>query len=426
MEATRTQLADGMYLTYLPAEKFKTSLLSAQFVTPLRRETAAAYALLPAVLRRGTVSCPDMGALSARLDKLYGAHINYTVRKKGENQCVGFVASFLDDAFAPGGEPILEPAAGLLGELLLRPRLQDGIFAEEYVSGERANLVDRIRGQINDKRSYATLRLGQLMCGEEAFGVDKLGDVEHAAAVTPGSLWERYQQLLSTAQIELYYCGSAEEERVARALKEALSALPVNEGRICPDCEVRLHAGPEPSMVEESMDVTQGKLAMGFRTGGVTCWEEEYPAMAMCNAVFGGTTLSKLFMNVREKLSLCYYASSTLEKMKGLILVSSGIEFDKFQQARDEILHQLEEIRQGNMEDWEREGTRRTMIGAHLATLDVQDRQEDFWLGQTAAGLETGIEELVAQLEQVTREQVAQAAQKLELDTIYFLKGTEG
>ena len=174
------------------------------------------------------------------------------------------------------------------------------------------------------------------------------------------------------------------------------------------------------------MDVTQGKLAMGFRTGGVTCWEEEYPAMAMCNAVFGGTTMSKLFMNVREKLSLCYYASSTLEKMKGLILVSSGIEFDKFQQARDEILHQLEEIRQGNMEDWELEGTRRTMIGAHLATLDVQDRQEDFWLGQTAAGLETGIEELVAQLEQVTREQVAQAAQKLELDTIYFLKGTEG
>ena len=426
MEATRIRLAEGVHLTYLPARKFKTSLLSAQFVTPLRRETAGANALLAAVLRRGTVSCPDMGALSAKMDNLYDASIDYTVRKKGENQCVGFVASFLDDAFAPGGEPILEPAAGLLGELLLRPRLQDGIFAEEYVSGERANLVDRIRGQINDKRSYATLRLGQLMCGEEAFGVDKLGDVEHAAAVTPGSLWERYQQLLSTAQIELYYCGSAEEERVARALKEALSALPVNEGRICPDCEVRLHAGPEPSMVEESMDVTQGKLAMGFRTGGVTCWEEEYPAMAMCNAVFGGTTLSKLFMNVREKLSLCYYASSTLEKMKGLILVSSGIEFDKFQQARDEILHQLEEIRQGNMEDWELEGTRRTMIGAHLATLDVQDRQEDFWLGQTAAGLETGIEELVAQLEQVTREQVAQAAQKLELDTIYFLKGTEG
>ena len=337
-QVTRRELFPGVWLRTVHTDKFKSSYLSLTMLVPLERERAAANALLFPVLRRGTREHPDMESLSAALDELYGGAIEPIVRKKGETQCLGFVASFLDDAFAPGGEPILEPAAGLLGELLLRPRLQDGIFAEEYVSGERANLVDRIRGQINDKRSYATLRLGQLMCGEEAFGVDKLGDVEHAAAVTPGSLWERYQQLLSTAQIELYYCGSAEEERVARALKEALSALPVNEGRICPDCEVRLHAGPEPSMVEESMDVTQGKLAMGFRTGGVTCWEEEYPAMAMCNAVFGGTTLSKLFMNVREKLSLCYYASSTLEKMKGLILVSSGIEFDKFQQARDEIL----------------------------------------------------------------------------------------
>ena len=126
MEATRTQLADGMYLTYLPAEKFKTSLLSAQFVTPLRRETAAAYALLPAVLRRGTVSCPDMGALSARLDKLYGAHINYTVRKKGENQCAGFVASLIDDSYAPGGEKLLEPVAALLGELICNPATERG------------------------------------------------------------------------------------------------------------------------------------------------------------------------------------------------------------------------------------------------------------------------------------------------------------
>lgn len=289
-QVTRRELFPGVWLRTVHTDKFKSSYLSLTMLVPLERERAAANALLFPVLRRGTREHPDMESLSAALDELYGGAIEPIVRKKGETQCLGFVASFLDDAFAPGGEPILEPAAGLLGELLLRPRLQDGIFAEEYVSGERANLVDRIRGQINDKRSYATLRLGQLMCGEEAFGVDKLGDVEHAAAVTPGSLWERYQQLLSTAQIELYYCGSAEEERVARALKEALSALPVNEGRICPDCEVRLHAGPEPSMVEESMDVTQGKLAMGFRTGGVTCWEEDYPALAMCSAVFGGTT----------------------------------------------------------------------------------------------------------------------------------------
>ena len=179
-------------------------------------------------------------------------------------------------------------------------------------------------------------------------------------------------------------------------------------------------------MVEEHLDVTQGKLTMGFRTGGITCWEEDYPALVLCNAIFGGTTMSKLFMNVRERLSLCYYASSTLEKMKGLLMVSSGIEFDKYETARDEILAQLEAIRRGEVEDWELEGARSILMGCHRATLDDQGRLEKFWLGQTAAGLETDIPQLVEQIRGVTREQVAAAAQKLELDTIYFLKGKEG
>ena len=206
----------------------------------------------------------------------------------------------------------------------------------------------------------------------------------------------------------------------------ALSGLPRSEERLEADCEVRLHAGAEPRLEEERMDVTQGKLALGFRTGGITCWEEDYPALVMCNAVFGATPLSKLFLNVREKRSLCYYASSNLEKMKGLLLVSSGIEFGQYQQARDEILAQLGAIRRGEMEDWELEGARRTLIGGHRSTLDDQSRLEEFWLGQTAAGLDTGIEELVERLKTVTREQVAAAAQKLELDTVYFLNGKEG
>ena len=208
-------------------------------------------------------------------------------------------------------------------------------------------------------------------------------------------------------------------------MRSALAGLPVNGDRLDPDCEVRISAGPEPRVVEEAMDVTQGKLAMGFRTGGLTCWEEDYPALVLCNAIFGGTTLSKLFLNVREKLSLCYYASSVLEKMKGLVLVSSGIEFDKYQQARDEILAQLDNIRSGKIEDWELEGARRTVISGHLATLDDQARQEEFWLGQAAAGLDETAEELAARFEAVTREQVMEAARKLELDTIYFLKGKE-
>jgi len=422
----RRELFPGVWLRAVHTNKFKSAYLSVTLFAPLDKETAAANALIPSVLRRGTAVHPDMESLSAALDELYGGAIEPVVRKKGESQCVGFLASFLDDAYALGGERVLESAAALLGEVLLKPYTQDGVFSPDYTDGEKANLLDRIRGQMNDKRTYATHRLTRIMCGEEPFGVDKLGDEAHVEAVTPAGLWQRYQDLLRTAAVEVYYCGSAGPDRVEEALKAALSGLPVNGDRIIPDCEVRLTAGPEPRVVEEAMDVTQGKLAMGFRTGGVTCWEEDYPALTMFNAVFGGTTLSKLFMNVREKLSLCYYASSMVEKMKGLVLVSSGIEFDKYQTAKDEILAQLEAIRRGGIEDWELEGARRTLIGGHLATLDDQARQEEFWLGQAAAGLDTTIEELCARLEKVTGEQVAAAARTLELDTVYFLKGKEG
>ena len=425
-QVIRRELFPGVWLRTVHTNKFKSSYLSVTLLTPLDRETAGANALIPEVLRRGTAVHPDMESLSAALDELYGGAIEPVVRKKGETQCLGFVASFLDDAYALKGEKILEPAATLLGELLLNPYTQNGVFASDYTAGEKANLIDRIRAQINDKRTYATQRLAQEMCKYEAFGVDKLGDESRVSAITPESLWERYQTLLREAQVEVYYCGSASPDRVAEALKGALDRLPVNENRVDPECSVRVSAGPEPIVVEEEMDVSQGKLTMGFRTGGLTCWEEEFPALFLCVAVFGGTTLSKLFMNVREKLSLCYYASATLEKMKGLVLVSSGIEFDKYQTAKDEILAQLEAVRQGEIEDWELEGSRRTLIGACQATLDDQGRQEEYWMGQTAAGLELAPEEFAAQLEAVTREQVSAAARKLELDTIYFLKGKEG
>ncbi len=424
-QVTRRELFPGAWLRAVHTSKFKSSYLSITLLAPLTKETAGANALIPEVLRRGTAVHPDMEALSAALDELYGGAVEPAVRKRGETQCVGFAASFLDDAYALKGERILEPAAALLGELLLKPCTEKGVFRADYTAGEKANLIDRIRAQINDKRTYATQRLTQEMCKYEAYGVDRLGDEASVAAITPESLWERYQQLLRTAQVEVYYCGSAQPDRVAEALRAALEGLPVNEDRIDPACDVRVSAGPEPIVVEEAMDVSQGKLALGFRTGGLTCWEEDFPALYLATAVFGGTTLSKLFMNVREKLSLCYYASATLEKMKGLVLVSSGIEFDKYQTAKDEILAQLEAVKRGEIEDWELEGSRRTLIGACMAILDEQSRQEEYWLGQTTAGLEESPKELAARLEAVTREQVAAAAQKLQLDTIYFLKGKE-
>ena len=171
--------------------------------------------------------------------------------------------------------------------------------------------------------------------------------------------------------------------------------------------------------------MTQGKLSMGLRTGGITVGHPEFPALLLCNAVFGGTTTSKLFLNVRERLSLCYYASSRLERHKGVMLVTSGVEFDKMDQASDEILAQLDNCRRGSIEAWELEAARRSVVSALHTTLDAQARLEDYWLGQAVSGLSQSPEELAAQVEAVTMEQVVAAANALELDTVYYLKGKE-
>jgi len=427
IHVTHTELMPGVRLTAVHTTKFKSSYFGVTLLTALERETAGDNALLCSVLRRGTQAHPDMQSLASALDDLYGGAIETQIVKKGETQCVGFAASFLDDAYTLNGESILEPAARLLGELLLQPHTVDGVFSAEYVESERANLIDRIRAQRNDKRQYAMYRLGQEMCRGEAFGVDKLGDETCVSKITPTSLWQRYQTLLSTAGVELYYCGSAEVESVENALRAAFSALPINNQRYKPVCEVCAHPAREtPNIVEESLDVTQGKLAIGFRTGGISVRDGDFPALLLMNAVFGGTSMSKLFMNVREKLSLCYFASSALERIKGLMLVSSGIEFEKYQQARDEILAQLEACRRGEITVDEMEGARRIVITALQTTLDSQPRMADYWLGQAVAGQEDGPEELAGHIEHVTVEQVARAAQKAELDTIYFLKGKEG
>ena len=419
MEVTRTKLADGVYLTYLPARKFKTSLLSAQFVTPLAEETASAYALLPAVLRRGTVTYPDMGALSARLDKLYGARIDYTVRKKGESQCVGFVASFIDDSFAPGGEKLLEPVADLLGELFLDPVTRNGRFLAEYVESEKQNLIDAIRAIRNDKQDWADVRLMQEMCAGEPYGVLRLGDEESAARINNHKLFNHYQQLLATSRMELFYCGSARQERVQGALCRAFAALP--RGVVAEGEPIRRVAAPqEPRYLTEEMDVTQGKLSMGWR-----CGTDDIPAMIMANLIFGGTSNAKLFLNVREKLSLCYYASSSYARSKGIMTVSSGIETGNFQQAHDEILHQLELVKQGQWEEWELQGALATMCSSLTSLSDSQGALENYYLGQTATGAEDTPEDLMAALCQVTPERIQKAAQSCRLDTVFFLKGKE-
>lgn len=421
----RTQLMPGVFLTSVNTKKFKSSLLSMTLLTPLKKETAAVNALIPYLLRRGSEAHPDLQSLSAALDQLYGGAIDPMVRKKGEIQCVGFLGGFLDDAYTLDGGGVLDQAAELMGELLLRPYTHEGAFCPDYTRQEKANLVDRIRAEINEKRQYAVNRVVEEMCREEAYGVGRLGREADVEPITPQSAWARYQELLAHSRLELYYCGSAEHDAVCVILQRALTGLPREGGYEVPETVI-LPFAQETRRVEEAMDVAQGKLTMGFRTGGITAGSPDYPALVLCNALFGGTTTSKLFLNVREKLSLCYYASSSLLRYKGLMIVSSGVEFCNVKRAEDEIEAQLEACRRGEFESWEVEGARRYTVSSLLTMLDSQGRQEDWWLSQAVAGLTQSPQELAQAVDKVSVEAAVAAAKALNLDTVYFLKGMEG
>ncbi len=419
MEPIRRELAPEMYLNYVQSEKFKTGSLSVQLITPLEEKAAAFGALLPSVLRRGTMAHPDLRALSTALDLLYGASIGCTVRKKGENQCLGFVASFIDEEFVPGGQKLLEPVCDLLGELLFDPVTRNGRFLNDYVESEKQNLIDAIRGIINDKRDYADLRLLQEMCRGERYGVDKFGSIARVQKITNQTLFRYYQELLSTAHLELFYCGSAELARVEGAL--ARTFAPLQRGVVIPPAAAEKCAAPEtPRLITERMDVTQGKLSMGWRASTA-----DAPAMLLANLIFGGYSNSRLFLNVREKLSLCYYASSSYHRSKGIVTVSSGIETRDYETAKTEILAQLAAVQRGELEPWEIESARACLIASLEARGDSAGRMEENAIGQAATGIRETADELIAALRGVTAERIAAAAQSMTLDTVYFLTGEE-
>lgn len=419
MNEYRKEIMRQVYLTVLPARKFKTGCLSAQFVTALDRDTASYNALLPAVLNRGTMRYPDMEALSAAMDTLYGTGVTATVKKYGERQCIGFVASCIDDRFTPRGEKLLEPMAQLVGELFLDPVTHGGRYLKEYVESEKVNLIDSIRAIRNDKRDWANLRLLQEMCAAEPYGVSRLGEEELVQKITNHTLYLHSQHMLATSRLELIYCGSAEPQRVEEAVLQAFAALPRGAVEELPP--MQSFAAPEtPRFVTEEMDVTQGKLAMGFR-----CGSDDVPAMVMANLLFGGSSNSKLFLNVREKLSLCYYASSSYARSKKILTVSSGIETKDYNRTMEEIMHQLRQVQEGNWEPWELDGARSAVMNSLRSVADSQGSLVSFYMTRAAVDQLETPEEMMQSLMAVTPERICAAAKSIQPDTVYFLRGKE-
>jgi predicted Zn-dependent peptidase len=383
------------------------------------REEAALNALLPAVLLRGCRSCPDLRDITLRLDDLYGASVGTLVRRVGDYQTTGFFTSFIEDRYAMEGDAVLQPMVAFLKELLLDPVTENGAFRADYVEGEKKNLISTIESQLNDKRAYAMEQMMRRMCKQDTFGLSRLGEKEDVAAITPKALYAHYQNILRTSRIDVFYVGSAPAQQVAQLVKDMLGDISRSYVNL-PE-QTGFHSCPGGSY-EEQMDVSQGKLCMGF-TSPVTIRDAGFVTMQLLNMLFGGGMTSKLFMHIREKLSLCYAIGSGYHGTKGIFTVSAGIDSNRGQQVQQEVMAQLEACRRGDITEDELNAAKQAIRSSLLSTPDAPASIEGYYASAALSGLTLTPEAYMAAVEQVTVQQVAQAARLLELHTVYFLKG---
>ena len=415
----RTEILPGVYLTAVQSDKFKTGCFSLNLLRPMKKEEAAANALIPSVLLRGSETCPDIASISAKLDELYGASVGTLVRKKGEVQLVGFYCDYVQDEYVD--EPVFAPVMAFLAELLLHPRLENGAFPEAVVDSEKLNLENAMLSRINDKRTYAASQLIRTMCAGQPYGIPRIGEPDDLKNITAKSLYAHYRDLLATSRVELFYMGSLSPEAVTKVLQTVLADLPRAEAFV----PVGTTPAPQARPVQEKterLDVTQGKLSLGFFTD-ITAKDPRYPALVLAATVFGGGATSKLFTNVREKLSLCYYASASFEKFKGVLSVSSGVEFSKLETAKTEILRQLEACKAGDITDDELESARGYLVSDLKIAMDSPGRLDDYYMGQILLEQDGTMEDLASAIARVTKQEAADAIQALRLDTIYALEG---
>lgn len=418
MIETKT-LLPGVTLRAFHDTRFKQGALSLQFVRPMSSQEAALNALLPSVLLRGTRRCPTLRAITEELDQLYGASVSPLVRRIGDYQTTGLYLSFMDDRFALPGDAVLAPMLSFLREILLDPLTEKGCFLPALVESEKKNLISAIESDLNDKRVYAMGQLLKIMCREDSFGIPRLGEPEQVASITPEGLWNHYQEVLRTSPIEIFYVGSARPEEIARLLEPLFASIPRACASLPPQSP--FHSCPGQDSVE-TMDVAQGKLCMGFITP-ITNQSPEFPAMQVLNTLFGSGMTSKLFMNIREKLSLCYSIGSGYYGSKGIVIVSAGIDFQQENRTREEVLRQLDACRNGEITDEELAAAREALLSTLRATHDSPSAIEGYYATAALSGLDLTPEGYMDAIREVTREDVVSAANTLTLHTTYFLKG---
>ena len=411
-------LADRVRLVSESTDKFKTGCISVSMALPMD-EKMAANSLLVYLLKRSCEAYPDFSLLSGRLDELYGAFLGAAVSKNGESQVLTLSITCLADKFALENESIQLEAAQLLSDIIFKPNVKNGSFGDDALATEKRLLIQRIEEEFNDKRTYAFNKCISYMCKNEAFGKDKYGTVEEIEAVTMADVFAAWKNMLSTAIFQITVVGAADAEKVASVFEKNFAEIERTPAEIQ---TVFIQKSRHFNRFEEKFPVNQGKLVIGFRAG-MTHRRDNIFAYTVMNDIFGMGTYSKLFTNIREKMSLAYYCWSRLVASKGIVLVESGIDTDKEKKVSAEVLSQLSDLRIGKTDPEVLESSKRALRERH--TFTTPEGILGWYSAQVLSDEILTPEDMVRGIEQVTMEDVCEAATKLSVDTIFMLSAQE-
>jgi len=412
-------LLPGVTLRCFQDTRFKQEALSLQFIRPMCKEEVSLNALLPAVLLRGCETAPDLRAITQRLDDLYGASLGSQLRRVGDYQTTGLSCSFMREDYALDGDAVFAPMVAFLRELMFCPLLENGVFSSEFVESEKRNLLSAIAAQRNDKRAYANGQMIKRMCKGDSFGIPRLGEKEDVEAITPEGLYAHYQKVLRESPVNLFYVGAADPEQIADLLRPMFAKLERAPAALPAQTPFHDRGGCTET---EEMDVAQGKLCLGFVTP-ITLRDKEFVSMQIFNTIFGGGMISKLFMKIREELSLCYDISSTYHGSKGIVTVSAGIDNNMDATVREEILVQLKACQAGDFTADELTAAKQALLTQLKSTHDSTGAIEGYYATAALSGLTLTPEDYIRAVEAATAEDVSNAAKTLRLHTVYFLRG---
>lgn len=421
MKYNEIDIKNGIKLHTIKTEKFKTNLIAVMLTTKLDRKNITKNALIPAVLRRGTKFMQTQEDINKKMEDMYGASFDCGLDKTGDNQILKFYMETVNNEFLPqDAENMIKNSIEKIFEIIFNPYLENGVFKKEYVEQEKENIKQIIDGKIDSKARYALDRCIEEMYKNEPFGLYKFGYVEDLKDINEKNLYEYYLELIKTCKIDIYISGIV-DENIHNIIKQNENIEKLEERK--PDFkefELVKKENEEAKEIQESMEVTQGKLIIGLDVN-ILDKDARYKIM-IYNSLLGGSANSKLFQNVREKASLAYTASSSYYRFKNNIFINCGIDIPNYQKALEIIKKQIEDMKNGDFTDEEIENAKNGIIASIKTIDDEQDTEITYYFGQELSGTKTSLEEYIENIQKVNKADVLEVAKQISINTIYFLK----